>query len=295
LPFLKIRGKDDKIYRFLVDTGASLSAIKPEYIVEKFKKKSKPFIVKTLHGQSIIDDYVEAPILKGFGIPEKIKLFVVPILREHDGILGYPAIKQLQFLINFRTNTIFSKNTKFPFYDSGKKINNSYVNRIEVGQESEIEKVLQKHHRIQLQQDEKLTANTRIKAEIKTFSDEPVYTHYPIPFNMRPVAERLIEEMLENKITRPSKSPYNSPIKIVEKKTNQSAEKKYRLTVNFKKLNSQIVPDRYPVPNIEEILAQLGGKNFFTTLDLVQGFYQIHIREEDISKTAFSGPTGKYI
>jgi hypothetical protein len=64
LPFIKIKGKDEKIYKCLIDTGASISAIKPEHAVQKCIKKEKPFILQTLHGQSVINSFIEAPILK---------------------------------------------------------------------------------------------------------------------------------------------------------------------------------------------------------------------------------------
>ncbi len=250
-------------------------------------KKQKPFIVKTLHGQSKIDSYVEAPLLKGYGIFEKIKFFVVPILRQYDGILGHSTIRKLNLVLDFENNG----KVKFKFFD--KLENSDSIANLDTYQEDKIFKLLEKYPNIQLNPDEKLTVNTQIAAEIKTLTDDPVYSNYPIPFAMRPIAEQLIRKMLENNIIRPSKSPYNAPIKIVEKKTD-SSEKNYRLTVNFQKLNCQVIADKYPVPNIEDILAQLGGKSFFSTIDLVQGFYQIPLREGDRKKTAFSGPTGKY-
>jgi RNase H-like domain found in reverse transcriptase/Reverse transcriptase (RNA-dependent DNA polymerase)/Integrase zinc binding domain len=244
-----------------------------------------------LHGHSQIDQYIEAPLLKRFGIFEKIKFFVVPILRQYDGILGHPAIKKLNLVLDFKNNLVSNGKVTFKFFN--KLENDTFIANLETHQENKIFNLLEKYKNIQLKPDEKLTFNTQIEAEIKTLTTDPIYANYPIPFAMRPIAEKLIQTMLENNIIRHSKSPYNSPIKIVEKKSDTS-EKKYRLTVNFKKLNTQVVSDKYPVPNIEDILAQLGGKSFFTTLDLVQGFFQIPLKEEDRKKTAFSGPTGKY-
>ncbi len=62
---------------------------------------------------------------------------------------------------------------------------------------------------------------------------------------------------------------------------------KIRLTTNLIKLN-QIKPlDRYSLPNIEEILAKLKGFEYFSKVDLKEGFFQIPLREEDCKKTAF--------
>jgi Retroviral aspartyl protease len=113
---LKSKEKTKKVFKFLLDTGASISAIKPEHTVKKFLKKQKPFIVKTLHGQSEISEFIEAPLLKSFGIFENIKFFVVPILRQYDGILGHSAIKQLNLVLNFKNNTVSNGKVKFNFF-----------------------------------------------------------------------------------------------------------------------------------------------------------------------------------
>jgi hypothetical protein len=244
-----------------------------------------------MHGKSITNSYIEAPLLKQFGINEKIKFFLFPQLKSHDGILGHPAIKELKLKIDFSQNIISNHQVSFPFFDKKSQV---VIHNLSKDQETGVQEILSKHKNIQLWPNQKLTANTNIRAEIKTATEEPVYANYPIPFTMRPIAGKLIQEMLDNNIIRPSRSPYNAPIKIVEKKSDGAENKKYRLTVNFQKLNTQVISDKYPFPAIEDILAQLGGKKYFTTLDLIQGFYQIPIKEQDIKKTAFSGPTGKY-
>lgn len=54
------------------------------------------------------------------------------------------------------------------------------------------------------------------------------------------------------------------------------------------------VADRYPIPDINEVLAQLGDNKIFSVLDLKSGFHQILLKESDIEKTAFSINNGKY-
>lgn len=54
------------------------------------------------------------------------------------------------------------------------------------------------------------------------------------------------------------------------------------------------IPDRYPIPNIEDIFDALGHSNLFTTLDLASVFHQIPIKQEHQEKPAFSTHTGHY-
>lgn len=68
----------------------------------------------------------------------------------------------------------------------------------------------------------------------------------------------------------------------------------WRLVIDYRKLNEITIDDRYPLPNINEILDKLGKCQYFTTLDLAKGFHQIEIQEQDIHKTAFSIENGHY-
>ncbi|GJQ86387.1 hypothetical protein Trydic_g8477, partial [Trypoxylus dichotomus] len=100
--------------------------------------------------------------------------------------------------------------------------------------------------------------------------------------------------MLKQNIITPSSSPWNSPVWIVPKKADASGRKKWRIVIDYRKLNEISVGDSYPLPNIIDILDQLGHSKYFTTIDLTSGFHQIPMDPEDASKTAFSVPTGHY-
>jgi hypothetical protein len=81
---------------------------------------------------------------------------------------------------------------------------------------------------------------------------------------------------------------------VVKKKMDASGEQKWRLVVDFRKLNEITVADTYPLPVIEEILDQLGNAKYFSVLDLASGFYQMELAKEDREKTAFTTAEGKY-
>ncbi|GBN39848.1 Retrovirus-related Pol polyprotein from transposon 297 [Araneus ventricosus] len=59
---------------------------------------------------------------------------------------------------------------------------------------------------------------------------------------------------------------------------------------DYRKLNSVTVPDRYPVPHIQDCLQVLEGKKIFCTLDLAKAYHQIPVQEEDVSQTAVATP-----
>lgn len=64
--------------------------------------------------------------------------------------------------------------------------------------------------------------------------------------------------MLNQGIIRASQSPYSSPVWVVPKKLDTSGQKKWRLVIDYRKLNEKTVDDRYPIPNITDILDKLG-------------------------------------
>ena len=64
------------------------------------------------------------------------------------------------------------------------------------------------------------------------------------------------------------------------------------MCVDYRSLNAKTSRDAYPLPRIEEALDILRGANFFCSLDLAHGYYQIPIAKEDIHKSAFRSGTG---
>jgi len=64
--------------------------------------------------------------------------------------------------------------------------------------------------------------------------------------------------MLEDEIIQPSQSAWNIPILIVPKKLDASGKHKWRICVDFRKMNDITVGDSFPLPNIQDILDKLG-------------------------------------
>ena len=91
-----------------------------------------------------------------------------------------------------------------------------------------------------------------------------------------------------------SDSPYNSPVWVVPKKPDPDGNKRWRMVIDFRKLNEKTVKDAYPLPNITHILDQLGGAQYFSTLDLAMGFHQIKMHPNSKAKTGFSTLYGHY-
>lgn len=123
---------------------------------------------------------------------------------------------------------------------------------------------------------------------------QPIYTKpYKLPHSQKKEIENQINKMLKNKIIEETKSQWNSPILLVPKKTTNDT-KKWRLVIDYRKLNSQLEDDKFPLPNIDDVIDSLAGAKYFSHLDLSQGYYQCELKPEDRPITAFSTSTGQY-
>jgi len=79
--------------------------------------------------------------------------------------------------------------------------------------------------------------------------------------------------MLAIGVVRPSQSPYSSPVLLVRK-----ADGSWRLCVDYRALNQNTIKDKYPIPNIDELLDELYGLVIF---------FQIRMQDADVPKIAF--------
>lgn len=123
----------------------------------------------------------------------------------------------------------------------------------------------------------------------------PIFTRqYRLPELQRSEVYRQLKEMEENGIIEPSNSPWNSPIILVKKKSENGENQKYRLVVDFRKLNEVTQAQKFPIPLIDDILDDLEGCKYFSTLDLHGAFHQILMHPDDRDYTSFSAGNFKY-
>lgn len=140
-----------------------------------------------------------------------------------------------------------------------------------------------------------LPCTNLIEHTITLKTDKPInIKSYRPPECHKKEIETQINDMLDKQIIEPSDGPYNAPIWVVPTKLDASGKQKWRIVIDFRKLNEQTDQDAYPLPNSDEILDHLGKAKFFSALDLSSGFHQIPMEQNSIKYTAFSTPQGHF-
>ncbi|GBM32083.1 Transposon Ty3-I Gag-Pol polyprotein [Araneus ventricosus] len=119
--------------------------------------------------------------------------------------------------------------------------------------------------------------------------NHPSIKQYPrrLPLAKKEKAERLVKEMVGNEIIEELSGPWASPIVLVKKKDGST-----RFCVDYRKLDKITIKDSYPLPRMDDTLDALNGSQWFSTLDLKSGYWQVEIQPEDKEKTAFTTGQG---
>lgn len=112
---------------------------------------------------------------------------------------------------------------------------------------------------------------------------------YRVSSSERKVIQENVADMLQRNVIRPSSSPWSSPVVLVRKKDGS-----VRFCVDYRALNKITRKDVYPMPRIDDALDCLQGAEYFSSLDLRSGYWQIPMHESDKEKTAFATPDGLY-
>ncbi|CAF4936471.1 unnamed protein product, partial [Rotaria socialis] len=114
-------------------------------------------------------------------------------------------------------------------------------------------------------------ANTPIQHTINTGDSLPISSRpYSRTIQQRSDLQNEIHKMLQAHQIRPSNSPWSPPVIIHKKKDGG-----IRFLVDYRKLNAVTKKDCFPQPTTEELLNRLGGRKFYTKLDLKSGYFQI--------------------
>jgi hypothetical protein len=138
----------------------------------------------------------------------------------------------------------------------------------------------------------KPTTTTVVQHEIDTGSHRPIkFKPYQVPKAWEDKVKKMLDDMRDNHIISPtSTSPWGFPVVLVKKKDGS-----IRFCIDYRKLNAITKTSSYPIPLISELLDSLNGAQFFSSMDLASGYWQIRMHPDSVEKTAFVSKWGSFV
>ena len=267
--------------RALVDTGATRSLLRRDMAVKVLNQNGRPAVFKrctdtltSLTGQNItVIGQVELVVQ-----PVGPVNFIVVKDMSQEALLGIDQLRRYDYNLDSRTLQ-WGRGTFWLAGATGPEVSVQEIG--EVGAPA-VDQVVRQYNHL-FGEEGRLPASDLPALEIETEPGKVVNQKmYRTTLSKRHVIDEEIDKMLELGVIRPSNSEWASPVTLVPKKDGTT-----RFCVDYRRLNSITVKDRYPLPLIQDVFDTLEGAKVFSTLDLTSGYWQLPVHDASIKKTAF--------
>lgn len=157
-------------------------------------------------------------------------------------------------------------------------------------QQEQVKELLYEESAAFARDDDDIGCIPSLQMAITLKDDIPVQrTYASVPKPLYQEVKEYIQDLLARGWIVKSKSPYSAPVVCVRKKDGS-----LRLCIDYRSLNKKTVPDRHPLPRIQDITDTLGGYSWFSILDQGKAYHQGFMAEGSRHLTAFITPWGLY-
>ncbi|UYV60514.1 hypothetical protein LAZ67_1001391, partial [Cordylochernes scorpioides] len=269
--------------RFLVDSGADISIIPPK---DKNRMPSSNYKLYAANGTEIVTygtkvRNLDIRLRRQFQWP-----FV--IANTNRAIIGADFLNNFGLIIDIKNKRLIDGITNLSIRGVIQSISDM-GNISTLNSSSKVSAILTKYPNLCRPPSDFVEAKHSVKHYIPTIG-QPIHSKARRLDSQRlTLANAEFQYMLNNGIIRPSNSPWASPLHLVSKK-----DESLRPCGDYRRLNAVKLPDRYPIPRLDDLHHILKGTRVYSKIDLCKAFYQIPIAEEDKPKTAIITPFGLF-
>lgn len=268
---------NETLVKALIDTGSDVNLIKESYLYKINSEDYNQDVTMCLKGIADHEIQTRGSILAKIQIDNCYFDATIHVVQDEDipvdFILGNPILNDVE--VNFTAEGITTKRVM-------------HLTCIEDFEEQEfaeeIKTLIQDYNPTNPQKE------SNVELKIILNDETPIHQN---PRRLSPleldVVNKQIIEWSDAGIIVPSKSDFSSPVVLAKKKNGL-----YRLCIDYRRLNKNIIKERFPLPLIEDQIDRLKHARYFTSLDLENGFLHVNVHKDSRKYTSFVTPQAQY-